>query len=196
MTADTPAAARSSPHLEIFRKKGIEVLLLSDRIDEWLVTHLTEFDGKSLQSVAKGALNLDALADGAEKAQQQQAEEQSKDLVARLRKVLGEQVSDVRVSHRLTESPACLVAGEHDLGAHMEKLLKAAGQAVPSGKPVLEINPGHRLIERLKAEADDQRFGEWSRLLFDQALLSEGGHLEDPAGFVARMNQLWLALLK
>ena len=195
ITAETFSAAKSSPHLEIFRKKGIEVLLLSDRIDEWLVTHLTEFEGKPLQSVTKGDLDLGALADD-EKKQQEQVAVEYQDLVARLKTALTEQVQDVRVTHRLTDSPACLVAGEHDLGAHFERLLKSAGQKVPSSKPVLEINPTHALVQRLKGENDTQRFGDWARILFDQALLSEGGHLDDPAGFVARVNNLWLGLLK
>jgi len=195
ITAESFSAAKSSPHLEIFRKKGIEVLLLSDRIDEWLVTHLTEFDGKPLQSVTKGDLDLGALADE-EKKQQEQVAAEYQDLVARLKTALAGQASDVRVTHRLTDSPACLVAGEHDLGAHFERLLKAAGQKVTSSKPVLEINPDHALVRRLKDESDAQRFGDWARILFDQALLSEGGQLDDPAGFVARVNSLWLGLMK
>jgi molecular chaperone HtpG len=195
ITAETFSAAKSSPHLEIFRKKGIEVLLLADRIDEWLVTHLTEFEGKPLQSVTKGDLDLGALADE-EKKQQEQVAAAYQDLVARLKTALAEQAQDVRITHRLTDSPACLVAGEHDLGAHFERLLKAAGQKVASSKPVLEINPEHVLVQRLKDESDAQRFGDWARILFDQALLSEGGQLDDPAGFVARVNSLWLGLLK
>ncbi len=195
ITAETHAAAAASPHLEIFRKKGIEVLLLSDRIDEWLVTHLTEFDGKPLQSVAKGALDLDAFADEQEKEQQQKVAEEAKELVARIQNALGERVQEVRVTHRLTDSPACLVAGEHELGAHLERLLKASGQNVPGSKPILEINPQHALIGRLKAETDVERFSAWAQVLFDQALLAEGGQLDDPAGFVARMNGLWLKLL-
>ncbi|HJX17530.1 MAG TPA: molecular chaperone HtpG, partial [Acidiferrobacterales bacterium] len=195
ITAESFGAAKSSPHLEIFRKKGIEVLLLSDRIDEWLVTHLTEFDGKPLQSVTKGDLDLGALADE-EKKQQEQVAAEYQDLVARLKTALAEQAQDVRVTHRLTDSPACLVAGEHDLGAHFERLLKAAGQKVPGSKPVLEINPEHALVQRLKDESDAQRFGDWARILFDQALLSEGGQLDDAAGFVARINSLWLGLMR
>jgi molecular chaperone HtpG len=196
ISAETFAAAKSSPHLEIFRKKGIEVLLLSDRVDEWLVNHLTEFEGKPLQSVTRGDLDLGTLADEQEKKQQEQVATEFQDLVARLKTALAEQAQDVRVTHRLTSSPACLVAGEHDLGAHFERLLKSAGQKMPASKPVLEINPGHRLVQRLKDETDTQRFGEWAHILFDQALLSEGGQLEDPAGFVARLNGLWLALMK
>jgi len=196
ITGETHAAAKSSPHLEIFRKKGIEVLLLSDRVDEWLVTHLTEFDGKPLQSVTKGDLDLGALADEAEKKQQEEVAEGFKDVIGRIKTALGDRVSDVRVTHRLTDSPACLVAGEHDLGAHFERLLKAAGQKTPGSKPIFEVNPQHALVQRLKDEQDDARFGEWTQILFDQALLSEGGSLEDPAGFVARVNQMWLGLLK
>jgi molecular chaperone HtpG len=195
ITAETFAAAKSSPHLEIFRKKGVEVLLLTDRIDEWLVSHLTEFEGKPLQSVTKGDLDLGAIADE-EKQRQEEVAAEYQDLVARMKSALGEQVQDVRVTHRLTDSPACLVAGEHDLGAHFERLLKSAGQKVASSKPVLEINPGHALVQHLKGEGDAQRFGEWSRILFDQAHLSEGGQLDDPAGFVARVNSLWLTLMK
>ena len=196
ISAETFAAARSSPHLEIFRKKGIEVLLLADRVDEWLVTHLTEFDGKPLQSVTKGDLDLGVFADNEEKKQQEQMASEFQDLVARLKTALAEQVQDVRVTHRLTSSPACLVAGEHDLGAHFERLLKSTGQKVPESKPVLEINPGHLLVSRLKDESDATRFAEWARILFDQARLSEGGQLDDPAGFVARINALWLTLMK
>jgi molecular chaperone HtpG len=159
------------------------------------VTHLTEFDGKPLQSVAKGALDLEAFADEQEKEQQQKLAEEAKELVARIQTALGERVQEVRVTHRLTDSPACLVAGEHELGAHLERMLKASGQPVPGSKPVLEINPQHALIARLKAETDEERFGAWAQVLFDQALLAEGGQLEDPAGFVARMNGLWLKLL-
>jgi len=196
ITAETHAAARSSPHLEIFRKKGIEVLLLSDRVDEWLVSHLPEFDGKPLQSVTKGDLDLGALEDENDKKQQEEVAEGFKDMLVRMKAALGDKVENARITHRLTDSPACLVAGEHDLGAHFERLLKAAGQKVPGAKPVLEINPQHTLIQRLKEEKDDTRFGEWTQILFDQALLSEGGSLEDPAGFVARVNHMWLAMLK
>ena len=144
---------------------------------------------------AKGALDLEAFADAAEKEQQQKLAEESKDLVARIQAALGERVQEVRVTHRLTDSPACLMAGEHELGAHLERLLKASGQQVPSSRPILEINPQHALIGRLKAETDTERFGAWAQVLFYQALLADGGQLEDPAGFVARMNGLWLKLL-
>jgi molecular chaperone HtpG len=196
VTADTFAAAKNSPHLEVFRKKGIEVLLLAERIDEWMVGNLHEFDGKSLQSVAKGELDLGKLADEAEKKEQEKESGEHKDFVEKIQKALGERVKEVRVTLRLTDSPACLVADQHELGANLERLLKAAGQKVPSTKPILEINPRHPLVQRLKYETDEQRFGDWSHVLFDQALLSEGGQLEDPATFVKRLNQLLLVLGK
>ncbi len=196
ITADTFAAAKNSPHLEVFRKKGIEVLLLAERIDEWMVGSLHEFEGKSLQSVAKGELDLGKLADEAEKKEQEKESGEHKDFVEKIQKALGERVKEVRVTLRLTDSPACLVADQHELGANLERLLKAAGQKVPSTKPILEINPRHPLVQRLKCETDEQRFGDWSHVLFDQALLSEGGQLEDPATFVKRLNQLLLMLGK
>ncbi|MCL5059585.1 MAG: molecular chaperone HtpG [Candidatus Thermoplasmatota archaeon] len=194
ITADSFAAAKHSPHLEIFRKKGIEVLLLSDRVDEWLMSNLTEFDGKPLKSVAKGGLDLGALEDEAEKTAQKEAEESLKPLVERIKTTLGERVKDVRVTHRLTDSPACLVTGEGDMSANLERLLKAAGQAAPTVKPTLEINPSHALVTRLNSESDDGRFADWANLLFEQALLAEGGQLDDPASFVRRLNGL-LAML-
>lgn len=193
LTADSFAAAKSSPHLEVFRRKGVEVLLLSDRVDEWVVGHLTEFDGKPLASVAKGDLDLGALEDEAEKAQRRHEEGELKPLLERVRAALAERVAEVRVTHRLTESPACLVAGEHALGAHLERLLKTAGQKVPVSKPILELNPRHPVVRRLGEEADDARFADWSHLLFEQALLAEGGQLEDPGAFVRRLNQLMFA---
>ncbi len=194
ITADSFAAARHSPHLEIFRKKGIEVLLLSDRVDEWLTGNLAEFDGKPLKSVAKGGLDLGELEDEAEKTAQKEAEESMKPLVERIKTTLGERVTDVRVTHRLTDSPACLVTGEGDMSANLERLLKAAGQAAPPVKPTLEINPSHALVTRLATESDDARFADWANLLFEQALLAEGGQLDDPASFVRRLNGL-LAML-
>jgi molecular chaperone HtpG len=190
ITADTFAAAQHSPHLEIFRKKGIEVLLLSDRVDEWLLGSLTEFEGKKLQSVAKGDLDLGKLEDEAEKEQQKKVEDEFKPLVEKIQTALGESVKEVRVTHRLTDSPACLVSGEHDLSGNLERILKAAGQKTPSTKPVLEINPQHAILQRLGTEADEARFADWALVLFDQALLAEGGQLEDPASFVRRMNGL------
>lgn len=196
ITADNFAAAKSSPHLEIFRKKGIEVLLLADRVDEWLVSSLTEFDGKSLQSVAKGDLDLGTLEDEAEKAEQEKVAEEFKDIVERVKEVLGDKVKEVKITHRLTSSPACIVADDNDMSANLERILKAAGQDVPDMKPVFEVNPTHPLIERLKVEQDDERFKDWTFILFDQALLSEGGQLSDPAGFVHKLNDLLLTLAK
>ncbi|WP_334107199.1 molecular chaperone HtpG [Methylobacillus sp.] len=190
ITADTFAAAQHSPHLEIFRKKGIEVLLLSDRVDEWMLSSLTEFDGKKLQSVAKGDLDLGKLEDEAEKEQQKKTEDEYKSLVERIQTTLGDSVKEVRVTHRLTDSPACLVAGEHDLSGNLERLLKAAGQKTPDNKPTLEINPDHSIVQRLKAVEDEAKFADWAHLLFDQALLAEGGQLEDPAAFVRRVNAM------
>jgi len=190
ITADSFAAAQHSPHLEIFRKKGIEVLLLSDRVDEWMLSSLTEFEGKKLQSVAKGDLDLGALEDEAEKEQQKKVEDEFKSLIERIQGTLGNSVKEVRVTHRLTDSPACLVSGENDLSGNLERMLKAAGQKTPESKPVLEINPQHAIVLRLNKEADEARFSDWSHLLFDQALLAEGGQLEDPASFVRRMNSL------
>ena len=193
ITADSFAAAQHSPHLEIFRKKGIEVLLLSDRVDEWMLGGLTEFDGKKLQSIAKGDLDLGKLEDEAEKEAKKQVEDATKDLIEKVKATLGEQVKEVRVTHRLTDSPACLVAGQNDLSGNLERMLKAAGQKTPESKPTLEINPTHGLVERLKAEKDDAKFNDLTHLLFDQALLAEGGQLNDPASFVKRMNSLLIS---
>ncbi|MHB0991767.1 MAG: molecular chaperone HtpG [Burkholderiales bacterium] len=194
VTADSFAAAKNSPHLEFFRAKGVEVLLLSERVDEWMLSHLTEFDGKKLQSVAKGDLDLGKLADEEEKKEQADEAEAFKDLTEKIKTALGDQVKDVRITHRLTSSPACLVADEHDISGNLERMLKAAGQKAPNSKPILEINPKHGLLQRLKTQEDDGKFNDWSHLLFDQALLAEGGQLEDPATFVQRLNALWLAL--
>jgi len=193
VTAETFLAARNSPHLEIFRKKGIEVLLLGDRVDEWVVGHLTEFDGKPLVSVAKGGLDLSGLEDEAEKRDRERDAGESKELIERIRAALGDKVKDVRVSSRLIESPACLVADEHDPSGNLARILKSVGQKAPLAKPILEVNVGHPMILRMKHESPE-RLGEWAGLLFDQALLAEGGQLEDPAGFVRRMNQLMLDL--
>lgn len=190
VTADSLKAARSSPHLEIFRKKGIEVLLLSDRIDEWLVSNLTEYAGKTLQSVAKGSLDLGKLEDEVEKQAHEKEAEAYNDLISKLKEVLGERIKDVRITYRLTESPACLVADTYDMSGNLERLLKSAGQKVPITKPILEINPYHPMVQRLKYE--DENFSDWSNILFDQALLAEGGQLEDPAAFVKRLNDLLL----
>ncbi|APZ43671.1 molecular chaperone HtpG [Acidihalobacter ferrooxydans] len=194
ITADSFLAAKNSPHLELLRKKGIEVLLLSDRVDEWLTSHLQEFDGKSLVSVAKGDLDLGQIESEDERKSQEETEKAAEGLVERIKTALGERVEDVRVSHRLTSSPACIVLGEHDMALYMQQLLKQAGHELPTAKPVLEINPGHPMLARLEGESDATRFGEWSALLLDQAILAEGGQLEDPAGFVVRLNQLMLAL--
>jgi molecular chaperone HtpG len=190
VTADSFAAAKNSPHLEVFRRKGIEVLLLSDRVDEWLVSHLTEFDGKPLASVAKGELDLDKLADEAEKEAAKKTENEFSDLVGRMQKVLEERVKEVRVSRRLTDSPSCLVTDENEMAVHMQRMLKQAGHAVPASKPILEINPEHVLVSRLKDVADEARFDSWSNILLDQSILSEGGQLDDPVSFVRRLNEL------
>ena len=190
ITADSFAAAQHSPHLEIFRKKGIEVLLMSDRVDEWLLGSLTEFEGKKLQSIAKGDLDLGKLESDTEKEIQKKIEEEAKSFVEKIKQVLGEQVKDVRVTHRLTDSPACLVSGEHDLSGNLARMLKAAGQKAPESKPILEINPTHKLVKRLETESAEEVFADLAHVLFDQALLAEGGTLEDPASFVKRMNSL------
>ncbi len=193
VTGESHAAAANSPHLEIFRKKGIEVLLLSDRIDEWVASGLSEFEGKPLTSVARGALDLGALADSEEKAQQDKEAGEMQPLVERLAKALGEKVKEVRVTFRLTDSPACLVVGEGDVSGNLERLLKSVGQKAPTVVPTLEVNPHHALVQRLTTESDE-RLGEWALLLLDQALLAEGGHLDDPAAFVRRVNTLMLEL--
>ena len=192
VTAETFNAAKNSPHLEIFRKKGIEVLLLSDRVDEWVVGHLTEFEGKQLQSVAKGGLDLGSLEDEVEKKEAEKAADEYKELLDKVKKALGDKVKDVRVTHRLTDSPSCLVADEHDPSGNLARLLKAAGQKAPNAQPILEINPNHPAVQRLKYE--ESRFDDWAALLFEQAMLAEGGQLDDPAGFVKRINDLMLAL--
>ena len=194
ITADSAAAARFSPHLEVLKKKGIEVLLLSDRVDEWLVTSLLDFDGKSLQSVAKGELDLGELEDKEEKESSDKEAESHKDLLERMQGVLGESVKEVKVSHRLTDSPACLVVEEHDMSANLARVLKSVGQDAPQTKPIMEINLSHPLLERLEQESDEARFGDLSQVLFDQAQLAEGGQLDDPAGFVRRLNSLMLNL--
>jgi len=196
ITADSFAAAKNSPHLEIFRKKGIEVLLLSDRIDEWLVSHLQEYQGKPLSSVAKGDLDLGQLEDTQEKEEHKKVEDEYANLVKQVKDSLNEQVKEVRITHRLTSSPACVVTDQNDLSIQMQRMLKAAGQEIPVSKPILELNPEHPLISRLKAEQDDDRFKEWSHILLDQALLAEGGQLEDPASFVQRLNKMLLEMMQ
>ncbi len=190
VTGESFNAAKNSPHLEIFRKKGVEVLLLSDRVDEWMLSFISEFDGKQLASVAKGGLDLGNLSDEKEKKEHEETEKQFKDLVERMKKVLEDKAKDVRVTFRLTDSPACLIADENELSGNLLRMLKAAGQNAPDMKPILEINPEHPLL--LKLKGDDKQFDDWTNLLFDQALLAEGGQLNEPASFVKRMNQLLL----
>lgn len=192
VTADTWMSAKNSPHLEIFRKKGVEVLLLTERVDEWMLSFLNEFDGKALVSVAKGDLDLGQLEDENEKKQKEETETDFKELVDKMKVALAEKAKDVRVTFRLTDSPACLVAGENELSGNLLRMLKAAGQTAPDTKPTLEINPHHPLVQRLKYE--DAKFDDWSSLLFDQALLAEGGQLSDPAGFVKKLNDMLLGM--
>ena len=194
VAAENLQTASNSPHLEVFKKKDIEVLLLTDRIDEWLVNHLMEFDGKMLQDVAKGSLDLGALEDSEEKKASEEIAKEFSDLVTRLSDELGEQVEQVRVTHRLTDSPACLVVTEDDMGMQMRRILESAGQEVPSSKRIFEINPEHPLIVRLDQEVDVDRFKSLSGLLYDQALLAEGGQLDDPANYVQKLNKLLLEL--
>ena len=191
VTAESYATAKNSPHLEIFRKKGVEVLLLTDRVDEWMLSFLTEFDGKELASVAKGGLDLGKLEDEAEKKQHEETETEFKDLVEKMKAALADKAKDVRVTFRLTDSPACLVADEHDLSGNLARMLKAAGQAAPESKPILEVNPDHPLVQKLKYE--EAKFSDWSHILFDQALLAEGGTLSDPSSFVKRLNEMLLS---
>ena len=197
ITADTFAAAKNSPHLEIFRKKGIEVLLLCDRVDEWLVSSLTEFDGKHMQSVAKGELDLGQLGDTEEdKKAQEEANKDFESVLKQIKDVLGDKVKEVRLTHRLTQSPACLVTDVYGMSLNMERIMKEAGQSMNFGsKPIFEINPEHALVAKLKNEQDDSRFADLTHILFDQALLAEGGQLDDPAAFVHKLNGLLQGLL-
>ena len=192
LTADSFNAARSSPHLEVFRKRGIEVLLLVDAIDEWLIGHLGEFEGQEFRDVKRGELELDAKDDEATVSPSPETGEHGA-FIARLKQQLGAQVQDVRATNRLSESAACLVLGEHEMGAQMRKLMQATGQAVPEAKPILEINPAHPLLKRLAAEADGTRFGDLAQLVVDQANLAEGGQLTDPGAFVQRLNRILLS---
>jgi molecular chaperone HtpG len=192
--ADTFGAAKSSPHIEILRKKGIEVLLLSDRIDEWMMDHLHEFDGKSFKNVSRGDLELGDVQTDEEKQAQESLSKEHGELIERLKKAIGERVSDVRVTSRLTDSPACLVLGEHDMGAQMRRILEAAGQKVPVTKPVLEVNPTHPLLARLAKTSEESAFSDLSLLLFDQATLADGGQLAEPAEFVQRLNRVLLSI--
>ena len=192
LTGESYAAVAHSPHLEVFRKKGIEVLLMYDRVDEWMMSFLNEFDGKPLVNIAKGDLDLGKLEDEEEKQATEKAAREFGDLIERMKSVLGERVSDIRLSHRLTESPACLVVEQQDMAVSMQKILRQAGHQVPDLKPILEINPQHAVIRHLREEKAEQRLADWTQLLFDQALLSEGGQLEDPAAFARRVNALLL----
>ena len=194
ITADSLSAAKNSPHLEVFKKKDIEVLLLTDRVDEWLISHFTDYKGKHLQSVAKGELDLGELEDKAEKEQAEKAAEEHKSLLERVQNALGDTVKEVRVSTRLTESPACLVVDHYDMSQNLARVLKQMGQDAPMPKPIIELNLEHPLIERMDNEADEDKFAELSKLVFDQAMLAEGGQLEDPAAFVHRLNKLMLEM--
>jgi molecular chaperone HtpG len=194
ITADSFAAAKNSPHLEVFRNKEVEVLLLTDRVDEWLVSHLHEFDGKPLQSIVKGDLDLGDLEDKADKEEHKKTEEEYKDLMEKMKESLGDKAKEVRVSHRLTNSPSCIVVDENEMALSMQNILKQAGHDVPAVKPILEVNPTHPLVAQLKQEEDNQRFSDWTNILFEQAMLSEGAQLEDPSSFVKRLNDMLLHL--
>ncbi len=199
ITADSYQAAKNSPHLEIFRDKGIEVLLMHDRVDEWMMSYLNEYDGKSFVSIAKGDLDLSAIEGVEKESDEDKAEKEKKaeavaPTIERIKTVLADSTSDVRASTRLTSSPACVVMGQHDMALHMQQLLKQAGHELPSTKPVLEVNPTHPILDLMDKEQDDDRFKDWAHLLLDQALLADGGQLEDSAGFVKRMNEMFLAL--
>ena len=189
ITADSFMAAKNSPHLEIFNKKGIEVLLLGDRVDEWLISNLTEFKGKKFQSIAKGDLDLGKLENESEKGKKKKIEEKAKTLIEKIKISLGDKVKDVKVTHRLTDSPSCLVVGENDISGNLERILKAAGQNTPDNKPILEINPEHKLIEKLKTFEGTDDFDEYTSVIFDQAMLSEGAQLDDPVNFIKRINR-------
>ncbi len=188
ITAESFLSAKSSPHLEIFRKKGIEVLLLSDRVDEWLVSNLPEFDGKKLKSVTMGKLDIKDDETEVDEEKKAQTEKDFESILKQVKEVLGDKIKEVRLTDRLTDSPACVVADE-GFSMHMQRLMSSAGQTMPKVVPTLELNPKHRLIEQLKNEQDDDRFADWTLLLFDQAMLAEAGHLEDPAAFVQRINK-------
>lgn len=194
VAAENFNTAKNSPHLEVFRKKGVEVLLLTDRVDEWLMSHLAEYDGKSFQDVGRGALDLGKLDSEEEKQAQEESTKAHESLLERVTSALGEQVKEVRITHRLTESPACIVVDEDDMGAQMRRLLEQAGQAVPESKPIFELNPEHPLVTKLDGEPDEDRFADLANVLFDQASLAEGGQLEDPASYVQRLNKLLLEL--
>jgi molecular chaperone HtpG len=190
LIADNYVAAKNSPLLELFRKKGIEVLLMVDRVDEWLTAHLTEYEGKTLQSIAKGKLDLDEKEAEAEQEELKKEEENFASVLKQMEEALGEKVKSVRLTNRLTDSPSCVVFDENEMSGHLQRLMKAAGQAVPAAKPILELNAEHRLVIKLKEEQDDTRFAQWANILLAQALLAEGEQLEDPAGFVKQLNEL------
>jgi molecular chaperone HtpG len=194
ITGESFMAVKNSPHLEIFRKKGIEVLLLWDRIDEWVVSNLSEFSGKHLQSITKGDLDLGKLADEEDTKHIEEEKNEFDSVLKQIQDILKEEIKEARITHRLTDSPACVVADTHDMGREMQRILEAAGQKMPASKPIFEINPTHPLVQRLKNETDDAKFGEWTHILFDQALLAEGTHLQNPAQFVGRLNKLLLEL--
>ena len=194
ITAETYNAAANSPHLEVFRKKGVEVLLLSDRVDEWLMSHMQEFDGKQFADIARGDLDLGKLDNEDDKKALDESAKEKEDLLKRIKDALGDSVEEVRVTHRLTDSPACLVVGQHDMGAQMRRIMEAAGQAMPESKPIFEINPEHPLITRLDRESDEDRFVDLTKVVFDQASLAAGGQLDDPATYVQRLNKLLLEI--
>ena len=194
VVAENFNTAKNSPHLEVFRKKGIEVILMYDRVDDWMVSSLHEYDGKSFQDVAKGDLDLGDLDSEEEKKSKEEATKELEGLLERAKKVLTDKVTDVRITHRLTDSPACLVVGEHDMGAQMQRIMEAAGQKVPASKPSLELNPSHPLVKKLDHEPDEDRFADLTNIIFDQAHLAEGGQLEDPAAYVQKLNKLLLEL--
>ncbi len=196
ITAENFAAGLSSPHLEIFRKKGVEVIIMTDRIDEWMMSSVTEFDGKSFEDVTKGALDLGKIEDEEEKKHQEEVSKEYENLIEQIKKLLGEKVEDVRVTNRLTDSPACLVVGKDEMGAQMRQIMAQAGQPVPETKPVFEINPEHPLVQRLNDEQNDDRFNDLTMVLFDQAALAGGEHLKEPGNFVTRLNKLLLELTK
>ena len=194
LVSESLKAGKSSPHLEIFKKKGIEVILLHDRIDEWLMSHLQEYDGKQFQDISRGELDLGKMEDQDDKEQQEKTEKQFEDLMTRIKDNLGDKVKEVRVTHRLTDSPACLAVDDLDMGLQMRKIMEASGQEVPDTKPIFEVNPEHPLVSKLDKEADEDRFGDVVFILFSQASLAEGGQLDDPADFSRRLNKLLLEL--
>ena len=194
VVADSFNAAKTSPHLEIFRKKGIEVILLHDRIDEWLMSHLHEFDSKKFQDIARGELDLGKLEDEDDKKKQEKTEKKFKDLIKRIKEVMADKVKEVRITHRLTDSPACLAVDDNDMGLQMRRIMEASGQSVPDTKPIFEINPDHPLVKKLDKEPDEDRFADLISVLFDQASLAEGGQLDDPGAFTARLNKLLVEL--